>query len=326
MNGIVLRTLTPWLLTAAAALVFPGCPRVPPADLSRDPAALLGEVRAAQARVKTVRGSARVHIESPGLSGTVTEFAAAEKPDRVRLETLDFFGNPAAVLVADGGTFAFLDVRAGVFYRGEATPENVSRLLPFVIPAEELVTILCGSAPLLPGTPLEVSVDRGLLLLTLGRGDTGQRLAIGEAASVEWSRIRRTATADGGAASETAPAYDLEFDDFRRREGVRFPTRLELDAPAGHAHIRLTWRDDLEVNGPLDAGLFRLQPPKGARVIDLERGAAVPRSVAPQAARDLGVPVGALRSSARRWVGGVAWEWPEPRAGSRAAAWRLDSR
>jgi outer membrane biogenesis lipoprotein LolB len=299
------------LFVAAAAVVLSGCPRVPPADLSRDPAALLGEVQAAQARVKTVRGSARVRIESPGLSGTVTEFAAAEKPDRVRLETLDFFGNPAAVLVADRGVFAFLDVRGGVFYRGEATPENVSRLLPFVIPVEELVTILCGSAPLLPGAPLEVNVDDGLLLLTLGRGDTGQRLAIGEAASVEWSRVRRHATGEGGATSETAPAYDLEFDDFRRRGGGRFPMKLDLDAPAGRAHIRLSWRD-VEVNGRLEPSLFRLLPPEGARIVDLEAGAVVPRPTAPRAALDL--------------LGGLAREWPRPRPGSRAAAWRLDSR
>jgi hypothetical protein len=103
-----------WL--AALSAVVGGCAsRVPPADLSRDPAALLEQVRAAQARVTRVRGSARVNIESPGGSGTVTELAAAEKPDRLRLETLDFFGNPAAVLVAAGGRFAFHDQRENVF-------------------------------------------------------------------------------------------------------------------------------------------------------------------------------------------------------------------
>ncbi len=274
------KTLVP--LAAAALASLAACPRVPPADLSRDPSLLLGEVRGAQARVQAVRGSARVKIDSPGLSGTVTEFAAAEKPDRVRLETLDFFGNPAAVLTADRGVFAFLDARAGVFYRGEATPENVSRLLPFVLPVEELVTILCGSAPLLPGTPLEVSVSDGLLLLTIGRGDTGQQLAIGERAAIEWSRVRRTVHGEGGATSEIAPAYDLEFDDFRRQSDVRFPNEIKLDAPAGRAHIRLAWREDVEVNGRLDAGLFRLRPPPGARVVDLERGASLPRPDLPR--------------------------------------------
>ena len=49
-----------------------------------------------------VPGTAKLRVDSPSLRGTVTEFVAAEKPARVHLETLDFFGNPAAVLVADG--------------------------------------------------------------------------------------------------------------------------------------------------------------------------------------------------------------------------------
>ena len=63
---------------AAALLAAVACARVPPADLSRDPAALLAQVRSAQARVQRVQGSARVRIASPDLSGTVAEFAAAE--------------------------------------------------------------------------------------------------------------------------------------------------------------------------------------------------------------------------------------------------------
>ncbi len=268
-------------LVAMAAALLAGCAHAPPASLSRDPAALLDQVRAAQARVQRVRGSARVHVESPGGSGTVNEFVAAEKPDRVHLETLDFFGNPAAVLVAAGGRFAFLDHRANVFYRGEATPENVSRFLPVLIPAEELVTILCGSAPLLAGTPLEARADGSLLLLTLGQGDLGQRVAVGEEATVEWSRVRLSERGPGGVRRETAPAYDLEFGDFRHRGGVRFPGEVHLDAPSGHAHVDMAWRDDLEVNGSLDPALFRLEPPRGVRVVDLAAGAPVPPVVGP---------------------------------------------
>jgi hypothetical protein len=264
------------VLAAALTLTLVGCPRVPPPDLSRDPSALLDQVRAAQARVQRVRGSARVKVSSPGGSGSALEFAVAEKPDRVHLETLDFFGNPVAVLVASGGRFGFHDARANVFYRGDATPENVSRLLPVVVPLEELVVILCGSAPLLPGTPLEVGVKDDLILLTIGLGDLGQRLAIGEHASVEWSRVRRASPAPFDAVSEVAPAYDLEFDGFRLRAGVRFPSEVKLDAPSGKSRIQLAWRDDVQVNGEVDPALFRFEPPKGARIVDLARGAPVP--------------------------------------------------
>jgi hypothetical protein len=268
-------------LAAALALALAGCPRVPPPDLSRDPSALLDQVRVAQERVQRVRGSARVSISSPSASGSAFEFAAAEKPDRIHLETLDFFGNPVAVLVAAGGRFGFHDARANVFYRGDATPENVSRLLPVVLPVEELVLILCGSAPLLPGTPLDVTVKDEFLLLTIGLGDVGQRLAIGEHAAVEWSRVRRATASARGAVSEVAPAYDLEFDDFRFRSGVRFPSNVKLDAPSGRSQIKLAWREDVQVNAELDPALFHFEPPRGARIVDLARGAPIPSAPEP---------------------------------------------
>jgi len=257
-------------LGAAAALL--GC-RVPPPDLSRDPAQLLAAVRGAQGRVARVQGSAKVRIDSPELSGWIDEFAAAEKPDRVRLETRDFFGNVAAVLVADGGRFALYDARRQVYYRGEATAENVSRLLPVALPPADLAAVLCGSAPLIEGAPREVEVRGARLLLRLGGGSSEQELSVGEEAAVETSRVRRPAPAPGEGGR---PDYDLEFDAFRRRGGARFPTVARLSAPAAGVRLELRWKEDLEVNGPPDPALFRLDPPRGARVVELAPGAAVP--------------------------------------------------
>jgi hypothetical protein len=145
-----------------------------------------------------------------------------------------------------------------------------------LVPVEELVTMLCGSAPILDGVPLEARVDGSQLLLTIGRGPLGQRLAIGEHATIESSRVRLSETGPGGTHQETAPAYDLEFDSFRDRSGIRYPDEMHLDAPAGQAHVDLFWRNDLEVNGRIGAALFRLEPPRGARVVELGTGAAPP--------------------------------------------------
>jgi outer membrane lipoprotein-sorting protein len=263
---------------AALAVALAGCVRAPPPDLSRDPAALLSEVRAAQSRVARVRGSARVHVDSPNGRGTVQEMVVAAKPDRLRLETLDFFGNVAAVLVADGERFALYDAQERTFYRGAPTPENVSRLLPVVMPPEMIVTILCGSAPLLAGQPLSVEVDRSQLVLTLAQGDLGQRLAIGEGAAVEASQVRR-APGPGQEGAGGTSGYELRFGDFRRRDGVRFPAEAFLRA--GKATVELAWGDDLEIDPPVDDAVFRLEPPRGARVVDL--GPARPSPAAPRA-------------------------------------------
>lgn len=270
---------------AAALLLLAACARVPPANLSRDPSALLDQVRAEQARVQRVSGAARLRVWSPSFSGVVTEFVAAEKPDRVHLETLDFFGAPVMVLVAGDGRFALHDVRNKVFYRGAASPRNISRLLPFELPVEELVTVLCGSAPLLPGTPLEVGQDGGLLLLTLGLGDVGQRLAVGEQAAVVWSRLRRAAP-EGTRPEDANPAYDLEFGQFAERGGIPFPGEVRLDAPASGSRLQLNWREGVEVNGALDRALFHLEPPPGVRVEEVGAGPAGPPPARPPAARE----------------------------------------
>ena len=40
--------------------------------------------------------------------------------------------------------------------------------------------------------------------------------------------------------------------------------------------LELRWKDDLQVNGPSDPALFRLDPPRGARVVDLAPGTTPP--------------------------------------------------
>lgn len=257
-----------WVNVAAALallLLAAGCrPRVPPPDLSLDPAALLAQVQAAQGRVRSVQGEARVHVEAEGRSGTVSQFIAAEAPDRLHLEALDFFGNPAAVLVSADGRFSLYDARRKVLYRGAATPENLARLVPLPLPAEDLVRILCGAAPLLDGRPARAEPGPGFVELVLEAGPRAQSLRIGPGAAVERSALRT----DG---AQARGDYDLTFDALRPAGAVRFPGEVALRADAPRVRLELRWRD-VEVNGALAPALFRLDPPRGARVIELDGG------------------------------------------------------
>ena len=255
------------VLAALALAASAGCVRVPPPDLSRDPDALLAQVREAQALARTVRGSARVGVAHPGTSGTLDAWAAAEKPDRVRVELLDFFGNPASVLVAAAGRFSLYDARAGVLYRGEATPENLARLLPLPLGARDLTTLLCGSAPLLEGAPVAAEPDGGAMRLELAGADGRQLLWVGEGAAVRAARLEP-------AAGSRARGWSAEFDVFRRRAGARVPTDSELRAPEGR--VTLHWKEDLEVNVGVDPATFRMDAPRGARVVDLGAGDVMP--------------------------------------------------
>jgi outer membrane biogenesis lipoprotein LolB len=254
-------------LLLALAVAAACAKRAPPPDLSADPAALLQQVERTQARVERVRGEARVKIESPAGNGSLTQFVVAERPDRLRLDALDFFGNPVAALVADGGRFALLDLRERVYYRGTATPENLARLLPIAIPAGELVQLFCGAAPLAEaGRPVSVEAGDGVARLTLEAPDRTQRLDVGAGAAVHASRIGPPA---GGA---PPPGwYGVAFDRFEERGGRPFPGTVRVDAPEARVSLHLSWKE-IEVNGVLPGGSFDLPPPPGARVVELDGG------------------------------------------------------
>ena len=151
----------------------------------------------------------------------------------------DFFGNPAAVLVAGGGRFALLDARAGTFHRGDDTPENLARLLPVPLGARELARVICGSAPILDGEPVAAEPGDGVVLLEIAGPAGRQVLGVGEGASIV------SASFLPGARGGTA--WKAAFSVFRHPGGRRFPTEVELRG--GGAEIGLRWKDDLEVNG-----------------------------------------------------------------------------
>ncbi len=257
---------------AAARLVIPGAllalagclPRVPPPDLSLDPVELLAEVKAAQARVVSVQGRARLGVDAPGGSGGVEQYLVAERPGRLRIESHDFFGNVAAVLAVEDGRLALYDARERTFLRGAATPANLARLLPVPLAPETLVTLLCGSAPLLDGEPVSAEPGDGRVLLTMREGSLVQRLEVGPGAALLSSRVRRL-TAGG----EVPAGLDAQFSVHRTLAGQRVPTEVAARSPEAHVALSLHWRE-LEVNRPVDPSLFRLSPPAGARVVDLD--------------------------------------------------------
>ncbi len=263
------RTLLPALLALASC-----APRKPPPDLSLDPAELLAQVRAAAARVSSVKGEARIRMVAPGMKGTVPAFVAAGRPDLLHVESLDFFGNPIAVLVTAGGRLSLYDAREKVLYRGEATPENLARLVPVPVDPAELVEVLCGSVPLLAGAPVRAEPGRGFVELVLSDGARTQTVRVGAGAAVLRSEV-------SGPGEGPPGEHEVAFGSFVPLGEGRFPTEASLASPGHRVRVELAWTDP-EPNAPLDPALFRLDPPRGARVEELPRSAPLlPAPLAP---------------------------------------------
>lgn len=236
-------------------------PRAPPPDLSLEPPALLAQVEAAGAVVTRVQGPARLRVDAPGTRGSVPAFVAAERPDRLHVEALDFFGNPAAILVAAGGRLAIYDARARTFYVGAATPENVARIVPLPLSPERLVAILCGT-PVLAGVPASAEAGRGYVSLELRDGPRTTAVRVGPRAAV-----LRAAFRGGGPA---LPDHEVRYGAFLDLERTRFPAEVAMTSADPAVRIELTWNEPDLATAP-DAALFRMQPPSGARVVDLDR-------------------------------------------------------
>jgi outer membrane lipoprotein-sorting protein len=242
----------PWPLFL---LLLAGCP--PRVDVrsvpSPDATALLAEVDATDARVAALQSQAKAHLDARGKKGNVQMFVAAAAPASVHLEVLDFFGKPSGILVSDGKRFVMLASDTGTWYRGAASAENVSRVLPVSLPPEELVAMLLGRAPRLsdPAPTLLVDPAENVFRVTLRASGRTQELWV----DPTHKRVVRSQVDGPG-------AYTLTFADFEDVRGAPFPRAITF-AGAGRVAFQYT---DLRLGEQPDAALFTPEAPPGVPV------------------------------------------------------------
>ncbi len=266
------RALAAIFLAVFFSGVLSGCPKrieFGPEGPIEDPEKLFELTSQAQANVVTLQGDAKLRVDSPQGSGTLSMFVAISRPGLLHLETFDFFNRPVAALVSDGQRFGLYQTEGHVFYQGPASPENVSRFLPVVLPSEELVAVMLGQVPFIPPErkTLELDRDKGVYVLKLYRGGVTQTLHV----HTKLHRVVRSEV-------RGVPGYDLSFDDLKEQgqSAVLFPKEVKLSSEAAETELRLRY-SDVALNGPPDLTLFELAPPEGARVIDVDaRGREIP--------------------------------------------------
>jgi outer membrane lipoprotein-sorting protein len=250
------------LFLASALLSAAGC--VHHVDFTKlDPvegSALLQDVDGLQSHMTQVKGSARVAVSAKEGSGEVGAFIAARAPGEVHLELLDFFGSPSQVLVADGQTFGLYQRDKATYFHGSASAASVSRLLPVNLSADDLVAILLGRTPRLPGAPTAVVPDTeaDAYRVTLVDGARKQTLWIHPASK----RVMRSVLEGPG-------GYELLFERMVTTKGLPFARKVTYTDRSTTVVLRWS-EDDLELDGKLDPALFKVSPPAGARVVEVD--------------------------------------------------------
>lgn len=259
---------------AAAAiflvLICTGCPKrieFGPEGPIEDAERLYQLVRASQGNVVSLQGDAKLRVDSPQGSGTLSMFVALSRPGLLHLETFDFFNRPLAALTANEERFGLYQTETNTWYEGPASPQNISRFLPVVLPSEELVAVMLGQAPLIPPERMTLSLDQdeGVYVLTLYRGAVTQVLWV-------HTKYHRVVRSDVHGVS----AYNLVFERFEETESVVFPKRVKMKVPQAATELEVRYTD-VTLNAAPDLTLFELIPPEGAKVVPVdESGREVP--------------------------------------------------
>jgi hypothetical protein len=205
----------------------------------------------------SLEGMAKVRISTEERTQSVTEVLFAEKPDRLRPETLSPFGQPLLVMATDGKQLEFLVPGEGKLYRDDFSLSHLQRLTRLPLQLTDLVHLLLYQVPVISHERQSVepvAEDETLLILY---GGAGRRQEL------RFDRLLRL----------TGAAY-YQGDELLLRVGYErffgetrpFPLTASLVMPASKTEATVAF-SEVRTNVAIPADRFRLTPPPGVEVL-----------------------------------------------------------
>lgn len=249
----LILALLPLLLAACAVRPVAPPPVTPPAS-----AALLLERLADSATAfASLEGVAKVRINTEARTQSVTEVLFAEKPDRLRLETLSPFGQPLLVMATDGRQIDVLIPGEGKLYSDEVSLAHLQRLTRLPLQLTDLVHLLLYQVPVIGHERQSVApAAEGETLLTLYATE-------GRRQELRFDRLLRLIAAAYYRDDELL--LQVDYDRFTG-ESRPFPMTASLAMPAANTAATVAF-SEVRTNVAIPAERFRLTPPRGVTVL-----------------------------------------------------------
>jgi len=247
------------------AILLAGCPRPAlrfgPAGEVSDPEVLLRALKERSGTLYSLVGGGNLSVKTPRGGGNAGLNVAAQRPARLRAELLGFFNSPILVLATDGERMEISQTDKGTFSEGPATARSLSRVVQVAMEPQDLVSLLLGDPPILPGSSprgLRIDAERRAYALTLV---SGQRT------EVIYQDLETLLPV--GAEIDGADGWRVEFSDLQSHGDANVPNKILLFSSDGSTELRLTYRK-VRVNLMIQDDLFELTRPKGATVVPLD--------------------------------------------------------
>jgi outer membrane lipoprotein-sorting protein len=242
-------------LLLAACAVRPTVPPVVTPPVSAEN--LLERLADSATAFTSLEGMAKVRISTEARTQSVTEVLFAEKPDRLRLETLSPFGQPLLVMATDGKQIEVLVPGEGKLYRDDFTLAHLQRLTRLPLQLTDLVHLLLYQVPVIGHERLSVApVAEGETLLTLYAAE-------GRRQELRFDRLLRLTGAAYYRGDELL--LQVAYDRFTG-ESRPFPLTASLAMPASKTEATVAFTE-VRTNVAIPAERFRLTPPRGVEVL-----------------------------------------------------------
>ncbi len=228
-------------LAACAELTGPGAFR-PVAGEEQTMRARVERAVAEASERQTLRAVGKLSVAGPGGSGSVKQVILVERPERLRLESLNVLGQAATMMVTDGKGYAFYDGKT--LDTGAVSAEILhDRLGLAFTPAEAVGALLAAPLPVV--WPARGVLARGPERAVLFADQSLHFGADGELAAIE------SLDANG------AVRWVAEYAAWREVPGGRYPFNVVLSFPETKLRAELVL-DKVELDVQIDEALFRL--------------------------------------------------------------------
>ena len=258
------------LILAAGCAPFRVIPPPPEADqILKRPDHLLGRVQEEQSRLRDLRGLVEIVLNAREERYTGKAVLLLRGEGSIRLEPLNFFGQPLIYIVADNDTLSAYYPSKNQYFRGRATARNLYRWLGVPLTPKELVEVLWGSVvPGLEAGDVRVRWDGtvgqlGAYQLQITEGDRVRRQWWLDARSLVPLRFQSIARSGGA-------GLEVLYSGYRIEGSLRFPASVEVEVGQGERTLGIHYRK-VKLNQGLAPLAFHLPVPSGVSVIPLDR-------------------------------------------------------
>jgi outer membrane lipoprotein-sorting protein len=211
-----------------------------------------------------LKAIAKIKVESPDEAFSVKELIIAQKPNRLRLETLSPLGQPGFYAATDGRDLFLFNPSENTYYYGSSTPRNLGLIIPLHLALEEMVSVILGCVPLINhhADTIRCTANENGYVIRLEGSDDNTTQVLTLAGNDLRVVASETYVNDG-------LTWSVNYADYEITGSMAFPRTVIVSLPPEGTTVRINYKK-VEFLPEIDSSLFRLSIPRGAKIVPLE--------------------------------------------------------